>query len=57
MKTSLMDEVRSVDIIFLDFSKAFDTVTCKIPIVKLLKYGLGEQTGLKTGRMAGPRGQ
>lgn len=44
MKTSLMDEVRSVDIIFLNFSKAFDTVSHKILKEKLMKYEMDEQT-------------
>lgn len=38
--TSLMDEGRAVDIVYLDFSKAFDTVSHKIPIDKLLKWPL-----------------
>lgn len=42
--TSLIDEGRAVDIFYLDFSKAFDDVPCKIHIKKLLKYGLDEQT-------------
>ncbi|KAK4829234.1 hypothetical protein QYF61_002499 [Mycteria americana] len=33
-----------VDIVYLDFSKAFDTVSHKIPIDKLLMNGLDEQT-------------
>ncbi|KAK4828527.1 hypothetical protein QYF61_026949 [Mycteria americana] len=42
--TGLEDEGRAVDIIYLDFSKAFDTVSHKILIDKMMKYGLGEQT-------------
>ncbi|KAK4832441.1 hypothetical protein QYF61_023165 [Mycteria americana] len=42
--TSLVDEGRAVDIVCLDFSKAFETVSHKILIEELLKYGLDEQT-------------
>jgi len=42
--TSLVDKRRAVDIVCLDFSKAFDTVSRKIVIDKLLIYGLDEQT-------------
>ncbi|KAK4818869.1 hypothetical protein QYF61_021074 [Mycteria americana] len=42
--TGLVDEGRAVDIVYLDFCKAFDTVSHKILIKKLLKYGLDEQT-------------
>lgn len=38
--TALMDEGRVVDVFYLSFSKVFDTVSCKIPIGKLTKYGL-----------------
>ncbi|GAB0207649.1 mitochondrial enolase superfamily member 1 [Grus japonensis] len=43
--TGLVDEGRAVDIVYLDFRKAFDTVSPKIFIDKLLKYGLDEQNG------------
>ncbi|GAB0177311.1 mitochondrial enolase superfamily member 1 [Grus japonensis] len=36
--------VFAVDIVYLDFRKAFDTAFHKILIEKLLKYGLDEQT-------------
>ena len=42
--TGLVDKGRAVDIVYLDFSKAFDTASCKILIENLLKYGLDEQT-------------
>ncbi|KAK4816570.1 hypothetical protein QYF61_017960 [Mycteria americana] len=37
--TGLVDEGRAVDVVYLDFKKAFDTVSCKILIEKLMKYG------------------
>lgn len=42
--TSLTDQKRAVDIVYVDYSKAFDMVPCKILIYKLLMYGLGGQT-------------
>ncbi|GAB0207878.1 mitochondrial enolase superfamily member 1 [Grus japonensis] len=42
--TGLVDEGKSVDIVYLDFSKAFDIVSHKIFIGKLMKYALDEQT-------------
>lgn len=39
--TSLIDEGRTT-VVFLDFSKAYDTVPPKILIDKLLKYELDE---------------
>ncbi|GAB0202749.1 mitochondrial enolase superfamily member 1 [Grus japonensis] len=42
--TSLMEEGRAVDVVYLDFSKAFDTVSHKIPVSKLRKCGLDEWT-------------
>lgn len=36
---SQMDERGEVDVVFLEFSKVFDTVPHKIFIEKLLKYG------------------
>lgn len=38
--TCLVDEGASVNIFFLDFSKAFDTISCKIPLDKQLMYGM-----------------
>ena len=42
--TGLVDEGRAMDIVCLDFHKAFDTVSLKILIDKLLIYGPDGQT-------------
>ena len=42
--TGLVDEGGAVDFVYLDYRKAFDTVSHKILIEKLLMYGLDEQT-------------
>jgi len=43
--TSLLDKRRAVDIVYLEFSEAFNTVCHKILLDELLKHGLDEQTG------------
>lgn len=49
MATGLGDEGRTDDITCLNFSIAFDTVSQKILIKKLMNYGLDVQSGgLKT---------
>ncbi|GAB0185716.1 mitochondrial enolase superfamily member 1 [Grus japonensis] len=40
--TSWVDEGRAVDVVYLDFSKAFDTVSHNILVSKLRKCGLDE---------------
>ncbi|PKU32730.1 rna-directed dna polymerase from mobile element jockey- hypothetical protein [Limosa lapponica baueri] len=42
--TGWVDEERAVDVIYSDFSKAFDTVSYNILIGKLRKCGLDERT-------------
>jgi len=38
--TQLLDEGKAVDVIYLEFSKAFDTVAHSIPLEKLAAHGL-----------------
>ena len=42
--TGWVDEGRAVDVVYLDFSKAFDTVSHNILVMKLRKCGIDEWT-------------
>ncbi|KAK4821071.1 hypothetical protein QYF61_012251 [Mycteria americana] len=51
--TCLVDEGKAVDVIYLAFSKAFDTVSHSILLLKLVAHGLGRCT-LHWGSVLGP---
>ncbi|KAK4812863.1 hypothetical protein QYF61_024160 [Mycteria americana] len=51
--THLVDEGKAVDVVYLDFSKAFDTVSRSILLEKLAAHGLGGCT-LRWGSVLGP---
>ncbi|KAK4829899.1 hypothetical protein QYF61_007291 [Mycteria americana] len=51
--TSLMDEGKAVDVVYLDFSKAFDAVSHSILLEKLAAHGLDRCT-LHWGSVLGP---
>ena len=42
--TSLVEEGKAVDVVYLDFSKAFDAVSCSIVLGKLAACGLDRYT-------------
>jgi len=42
--SGLVDKRRAVDVVYLDFSRAFDTVFHRILVDELLMYGLDKQT-------------
>ena len=51
--TRLVDEGKAVDVIFLDFSKAFDTVSHGILLEKLAAHGLDKCTLCWVKKLAG----
>ncbi|KAJ7403208.1 rna-directed dna polymerase from mobile element jockey-like [Pitangus sulphuratus] len=55
--TLLEDEGKAVDVVYLDFGKAFSAVSHSILLEKLAAHSLERciLSGLKTGWMAGPR--
>ena len=55
--THLVDEGKAVDVVYLDFSKAFDTISHSILLEKLAAHGLDRCTlrWLKTGWTARPK--
>ncbi len=38
----MMDEGHTVDVIYLDFAKAFDSVNHRFPLAKMNSFGLGD---------------
>ncbi len=40
--TRMMDEGRTVDVIFLDFAKAFDSVNHRFLLAKMNSFGIGD---------------
>ena len=56
--TSLMDEGKAVNVVYLDFSKAFDTASHSIVLQKLAACGLDRYTlgWVRNGWRARPRG-
>ncbi len=55
--THLLDEGKAVDVVYLDFSKAFDTVSHSILLGKLAACGLGRYTLLWIKNWLGGRAQ
>ncbi|PKU35456.1 rna-directed dna polymerase from mobile element jockey-like [Limosa lapponica baueri] len=53
--TRLVDEGKAVDVVYLDLSKAFDTVSHSILLEKLAAHGLDECTVHWVKKLAGPK--
>ena len=52
----MVDKGKAVDVVYLDFSKAFDNISHSILLKKLLMARTGVRfVGLKTGWIAGPK--
>ena len=43
--TGLVDKMRAVDVVCLNFSEVFNTISHNIQIDKLMKHGLDKQAG------------
>ncbi|GAB0177925.1 hypothetical protein GRJ2_000257800 [Grus japonensis] len=55
--TYLVDEGKAVDVVYLDFSKAFDTVSHSILLEKLAAHGLDRHTVHRVKNWLGGRAQ
>ena len=53
MVTCLLDEGKAVDVVYLDFSKAFDTISHSIVLAKLAARGLDGHTLCWVKKLAG----
>ena len=52
--TCQVDEGKAVDVVYLDFNKAFNTVSCRILLEKLAAHGLYRYTLLCEKLTGGP---